>query len=49
MDLATLGKKEMFGYALDQILCTKACAFRIIEMSRSGQGVEGKGHLRFGS
>jgi hypothetical protein len=47
MDLATLGKKKMFRNALDQILCTKACAFRIIEMSRRWQGIECNGHLRF--
>ena len=47
MKLATLGKKEMFRNALDQILCTKACPFRIIEMSSRWQGIEGKGHPRF--
>jgi hypothetical protein len=47
MDLATLGKKKMFRNALDQILYTKACAFRIIEMSRRWQGIECNGHLRF--
>ncbi len=46
MDLAALGKKEMLRNALNQILCTKACAFRIIEMSRGGQGMKGNGHFR---